>query len=333
MDGMMLFKMGFLLTISFLRLLVAIPLFLTARRNNLTNLYWLSLQFLALVIAVPFAAIGAWDNRWIFWTFISVTEIALLMFIHTTFRRERSSWMPVLMTLTLIGMAGGIYGNLTNNFTLSAWMVYPHAALAWGWHLLEATRSYQQIGHDASTEDWVKARYQLMIVYALVDMIGAVLGTVSTTGSWNSDVLAMLVVLINITSVMIQILTWVMPEPFRRWLNRKQQTRTEEELRQKGLAIFNLVGSAMTQGTNIPKMLALFSLRKAIGAQLNTEDQRVIEQHASKINYDDWLKLLDNPDLYHLFELSSEKADTGKMIENARRALIENQSLLTMQAK
>ena len=53
MDGMILFKMGFLLAISVLRLMVAIPLFLTARRNNLGNLYWLGAQFLARVAALP----------------------------------------------------------------------------------------------------------------------------------------------------------------------------------------------------------------------------------------------------------------------------------------
>lgn len=98
---MELFKLGFLVTISLLRLLITVPLFLTARRQNMPNLYWLGAQFVALVIAVPFAAIGPWDNRWIFWTLISLSEIALILFIHTTFRRGKSSLMPALMTLAV----------------------------------------------------------------------------------------------------------------------------------------------------------------------------------------------------------------------------------------
>src|SRR5262245_61990707 len=94
-----LFKMVVLVTVSLLRLTVAIPLLLTARRNHLTNLYWLSAQFFALVIAVPFSAAGTMSNPWIFWTFISLTEIALILFIHTTFYQGRASPMPVMLGL------------------------------------------------------------------------------------------------------------------------------------------------------------------------------------------------------------------------------------------
>src|SRR5689334_8217619 len=108
------FKTGVLLVFSLLRLLVAIPLFNTARRTRLNNLYWLSANFLCLVIAVPFAAAGKFNVPWIFWTFISLTEMTLIMFVHTTFYQGRKSPMPVFMAIAVLGMLGGIYGNATN---------------------------------------------------------------------------------------------------------------------------------------------------------------------------------------------------------------------------
>lgn len=333
MDSFTLFKLGFLITISLLRLVVAVPLFQTARRNNLDNLYWLSAQFIALVIAVPFAAIGPLDNRWIFWTFISISEIALLMFVHTTFRRGRSSAMPVLMTLAVIGLIGGAYGTIINNFELSAWLVYPNAVIAWGWHFIEALRSYRNISRDPSTEDWVKSRYILMIVYSVVDFVGAVLGTIVTTAILTSDILSMIVVLINVTSVIFQILTWVMPEGFRRWLNRNQQARVEERIHEQAMSILDILASAMTEGTDISKMLILFAIRKTIGQEISTEDEKKVEAHAVSMGYEDWSNLLKNPELYLLVKNASAKADPRAAIARAEHALIRKQSLFTMQAK
>lgn len=332
MDNEMIFKMGFLLTISFLRLVVAVPLFLTARRNNLANLYWLSAQFLALVIAVPFAAAGAWDNRWIFWTFLSLSEIALIMFIHTTFRRERSSPVWVLMTLAIIGLFGGLYGTITNNFILSAWMVYPNAVFAWGWHYIEATRSYGNIANDNSTEDWVKSRYLLMRTYSAVDFIGAVLGTLLTTDLWITSFGSVIVVGINFTSVIFQILTWVMPEPFRKWLNRNQQAHSEERIHQQALATLDILGSAMSEGTGLPQTLALFAIRKAIADKINMEDPKKVESHAISMGYDAWFDLLNNPELQILVKNSGAGTNAHLALEKAKQVLIEKQSLFTMRA-
>ncbi|MCB0117539.1 MAG: hypothetical protein KDD72_00815 [Anaerolineales bacterium] len=333
MDSLTLFKMGFLITISLLRLAVVIPLFQTARRNNLVNLYWLGAQFLALVIAVPFAAVGAWDNRWIFWTFISLSEIALLMFIHTTFRRGRSSAMPVLMTLAVIGLFGGAYGTITNNFELSAWMVYPNAIFAWGWHFGEASRSYRNIVKDSSTEDWVKSRYVLMIIYSTIDLSGATLGTILTTSIWVSDAASFLVVVINFVSVIFQILTWVMPERFRLWLNRNQQARTEERIHEQAMSILDILADAMIEGTETPKMLMMFALRKTIGQNIKSEDEKLVETQAVSMGYMEWLNLLRDPELYILVKNSGNTTDPRSALARAENALIRKQSLFTMRAK
>lgn len=333
MSGLMLFKMGFLVTISLLRLAVAVPLFQTARRNNLVNLYWLSAQFLALVIAVPFAAAGVWDNRWLFWTFLSFSEIALIMFIHTTFRRERSSLMPIFMTLAVIGLFGGAYGTLTNNFELSAWMVYPNAVLAWGWSLWESVRSYRNISGDLNTEDWIKSRYVMMIIYSGVDFTGAILGTLLTAGVWNSDMGSVIVVGINFTSVIFQILTWVMPEGFRRWLNRNQQVHTQERIRDQAQAVLQFLSMAMCMETGLQPMLTGHALRTAVGKSIGADDSSKMEAQASRLGYDEWLALLDDPEVKRLISPVVTRENADKAIRNAKQALADRQSLFTLQAK
>lgn len=329
-----LFKMVVLVIVSLLRLAVAIPLLLTARRNHLTNLYWLSAEFFALVIAVPFSAAGTMSQPWIFWTFISLSEIALILFIHTTFHQGRASPMPVMLGLALIGLIGGLYGNATNNFIFSAWSVYPIAILIWGWHIIVAYRDYQKIASERAAEDWVKARYQLMITYAILDCFSAIGGTLITTEWMVASLGALVVVGINFASVIIQILVWVMPERFRRWLNRHQPARTAERVDTEAATILNMLSTAMSDDTRLTFMLCGFALRAIIGKQIGTEDSHAINQYVLTMNYQDWALLLERPDLrQYLQSRVSSAANLNQAFENAHQALIEKQSLFTLMAK
>lgn len=328
------FKMIVLLAFSILRLLVAIPLFMTARRNRLNNLYWLSANFLCLVIAVPFAAAGTLNVPWIFWTFISLTEITLIMFVHTTFYQGRKSPMPVFMGITLLGMLGGIYGNITNNFVFSAWSVYPIAALVWAWHFAEAYRAYGSVESDASTEDWVKARYTLMITYSVLDFVSALLGTATTTGIWDNSLSSLIVVAINIISVIIQMLTWVMPEWFRRWLNRNQQTRIEQQSTEHINAIMNAFGTAMSTDTGLTRFACLYVIRNTLSKTLGTDDTDVVGKHILAMTYQEWQTILQSPDLYQaLLKTNPDESSVRKAIQNAQRALVDKQSLITLSAQ
>lgn len=326
-------KMSVLVIVSILRLLVAIPLFATARRNHLNNLYWLSAQFLCLVFALPFAAAGTLNNPWIFWTLISLSEIALAMFVHTTFYRGRKSPMPVFMTLVVVGLFGGIYGNIIGNFELSGWLVYPNAVLIWGWHFVEAYRASASIAQDVSTERWVKSRYLLMVIYSLVDCGGAVLGTLLTTGVWASNFGSVIVVLINFTSVIIQILTWVMPEPFRLWLNREQQARPAEQ-EQRPLSILDTFGTAMTADTGLRSMICLYAIRATVARRIRSEDSAAVQKYLDEMTYYEWEATLQHSELRHtLIKGGVDQATADRAIENACLALIEKQSLFTLGAR
>lgn len=333
MDPEMIVKMAILIIVSLLRLTVALPLFFTARRNSLVNLYWLSAQFLALVVAIPFADAGTMGNRYIFWTFISFSEIALIMFIHTTFRQGKYSPMPIFMALAVIGLFGGLYGTITDNFELSAWMVYTNVVIIWGWHIRESLSSYLNIANDKSAEDWVKSRYLLMITYSIVDFIGAVLGTLLTTGLWDSNVGSIIVVGINFTSATLQILTWVMPEWFRRFLNRNQQARVQANLESRVKTIMDVIGISMTDGTNATKLISFYAIRTTVGKKLQVEDSFIINNHIDKMGYQDWQRLFDDQELRRLLTNSGASVDADKAIRNAREVLVKQQSLFTLTAE
>lgn len=328
------FKTVVLVIVSILRLAATIPLFLTARRNRLVNLYWLSLSFFALTISIPFAATGALNNPWIFWTFISITEIALIMFIHTTFHQGRRSPMPIFMGLAIIGLIGGLYGNATNNFTLSAWFVYPNAVLIWGWHMIEAYQGYKSVAAQRSTEEWVKSRYRLMIAYAALDFLGAIGGVLITTNLITSSISALTIVGLNVASATLQILVWLMPERYRRWLNRNQQSHEAERTEAEATTILITLSSAMAENTGLTQILCGFALRAAIKKQLGTEDGAAIARHIHTMNFQAWTRLLNRADLHHL--LMSESGQDAKIniaLANAQRSLIKLQSLFTLTAK
>ncbi len=322
-----------LITVSLLRLGVAVPLYFTARRNRLVNLYWLTVHFFSLVIALPFAAVGTIDNRWIFWTFISISEIALIFFIHTTFYRGRSSALPFFLTLAVIGLFGGLYGTYIGNFELSAWFVYPNAVLIWGWHLVEAFRAYDNIEEDSSTEDWVKSRYSLMITYSVFDLISAFLGVLTTTNLITGAALALITVALNFFSGITQIFTWLMPEWFRRWLNRNQKFSAQTESNTQTRLILEVIGSAMVTGSTLNRMLCLFAIRNTIGKVLGTEDNVLIEKQVRVMNYQNWLEILNHPELSKLLLQNGTPAEIEKAIQKAKTVLTDKQSLLTLSAQ
>lgn len=329
-----LFRMIVLVIVSLLRLTVALPLFRTARRNQLSNLYWLSAQFFCLVIAVPFAETGTIGNSWIFWTFISISEIALILFIHTTFYRGRTSPIPFFISLAIIGLIGGLYGNATDNFTLSAWFVYPNAILIWLWHTIIAYQSFQNVQAERDTEDWVKSRYRLMITYSMLDVLSAVGGTIATTGLVTTQFSTIIVVLFNFSSVIIQILVWVMPEPFRHWLNRNHKATLEIKAQASALAILQTLSGAMANNTDLTQMVAGFAIHTVVGKRIGSEDSRDIQQHINQMGYQEWVTLLERTDFQSILtSRGGPSANVKKAIANAKQVLVDRQSIFTLMAK
>ena len=200
-----------------------------------------------------------------------------------------------------------------------------------------AAQSLQSISNDDSIEDWVRARYQLIFWHSVTGAIYAL-----TNAAWISlsidpgvvaSLMGLVILLSSIITTVLQFLAWVMPERYRKWLNRNQQVHTEERLRERALVILNTLGSAMSDDTGISPMTAVILLRKMIGQEIKTEDALKISERATAMRYPDWQGLLGNHDFHLLIASLTSVSESQKAINNALNTLSERQSLFTMRAK
>jgi hypothetical protein len=329
-----------------LRLVIGVQLLFNANRNNLPNLYWLSALFLVNFISLLFLPTQSNPLGWLslgLWIgngYALLTGLALIAFIRTTFYVNRPSPHRWFIGIHLAISAIAFYGitvseSYANPNPLVAGF-YISATILWAWHAVISYQALVVIQGDENVEDWVKGRYQWMIGYAVIAAVGSLINAirVALTGNFPSlvAILGLPALLANIFTVIPQFLVWSMPEGFRKWLNRNQQVHAEEQIHQRALSILNIIGSAMSDGTGITKLISIYSIRKIIGVGLNVEDQGKIEAHAITLGYDAWLKLIENPELYILIK-NSTASNPRSAIEKAKQALIENQSLFTMQAR
>ena len=123
-----------------------------------------------------------------------------------------------------------------------------------------------------------------------------------------------------------------MPAGFRNWLNRNYQTHLDEQIHQQAAVILDILGASMSDDTGLNKMRSMMLIRRIIGAQIKTQDTRLIETHAVNLGYKEWLALLATPEL-HREITNSAVVDTNVIINKARKTLEKNQSLFTMQTK
>jgi hypothetical protein len=221
-----------------IRLWVAVSLTQVGWQNKMRNLLWLAVLFYSngvfnlaalsslnvpfsllgirvIPLAIPFAfRIGALIN-----------QIALVMFLHQTFYQGGSSPFKYFLGMTLglgiVGVLGTILemnapGLLVYDGFVYAGLLLP-SLVNWSWHVVAAYRGYAAIAADSYVEDWIKSRYVLMIASALF----AVLAALSTrfVDVIGPSALVLAAATAILTSVL-QFLVWVMPERYRRWLNR-----------------------------------------------------------------------------------------------------------------
>lgn len=98
----------------------------------------------------------------------------------------------------------------------------------WIWHTQIAYQACRAIASDDVVEDWVKVRYQLMIVYCVVGFVVA--APVSIGLLWPEIVSIRVLVVVGIlTGLICQFLVWVLPEGFRRWINRNYHLPAQDE--------------------------------------------------------------------------------------------------------
>lgn len=154
-----------------------------------------------------------------------VIQICLALFTHTSFYKDRRS--PVVWVIAGLLVAGGASLHLmpqrpTYSGPDPMWIM---AAVNWFWHALVAWQIWRRLRFDRSIEDWIKARYLMVVTYAIAMAALFLLpiwpGARSAVGvAWTA---------VFIVALLLQYLAWGMPAVVRRYLNRDYQSPAAAE--------------------------------------------------------------------------------------------------------
>jgi hypothetical protein len=334
-----------------IRFLIGLRLFASAQRNSLPNLRTLAFQLISISFALlfsplPNSPLGSLPiSLPIFIGGTLISQALLIVFNQETFYKDKQSsavrWSWAIFALT--GLMT-IYGVAVSEsaFNQSPWVAayILSQIVIWAWHGQIAYQARAGLKNQPAVEDWVKTRYLLIVAYAIIFILGALGsavrillagGTVITT---LGNVAAIVTLLAQIIGVSLQFLVWVMPEGFRLWLNRNYKARLDEYSQSQTRAILNILGNALARDTGLTEIGAMWALRQIIAKRIGTEEPEAVVKQINQLTYQDWETTLKNPELAKL--LASQGLSTTKLhqaLENAGKALIEKQSLFTIEAR
>ena len=211
------------------RIVIGVSLTRTALRRNVRNLLWLAAVFYVNGFFNIFYT-RAFYNVFLFFIGAIPDQVCLILFIRQTFYRDRQSPWVIFMAITLLGGLAMLLVGL-NDPTSGAIPQIVSVVLAcnWLWHTVIAVQAYRVAASDRVVEDWVKARYRLMIAYCGIGLLLPVLGGLNAVFEIPRSVSRPIIGLVSIASIVLQYLAWVMPAGYRRWLNRNYQPPVEDE--------------------------------------------------------------------------------------------------------
>ncbi|MEW5868065.1 MAG: hypothetical protein AB1894_02230 [Chloroflexota bacterium] len=310
------------------------------------NLGWLAAAFsiaavfyiLAWVVIGQMPGLRGWN---VFIAIIGETlsAICILFFTHATFYQGRSSPRWIYATLTILAAVGVVWFNLQNLnptndadqrtfFQLGMTMMVGVAKFfPWSWHLWAGWQSYAQVSVSQDIENWIKGRYRLVIGYSIAMVTGSLILLAAPLLGFN--VANSLTGLTLIFAIVPQFLAWVMPEPYRKWLNRAPRVVPKAQPQQRPQLMITALSTAMIQDSPVTSMACHFAIRQTISQIIGSEDAKAIDQYLQTMGYNEWESLLRDTGLRQLL-INSGATDVNLMLQRARNILIEKQSLLTM---
>ena len=214
------------------RFIIAIQLTRVGRRQNLPNLLWLAAFFYITGTGDIFFTLSSFTEfLWPFFLSVGLGEIMLVMFIHKTFYQDRKSPYLFFMFIAVVFL-------LVNVF--SAFFAY-WSPFNWIWLIVVAYQAYKRVTVNPMVEDWIKTRYKLVIAYSLVTLFPPLytiiwlvaMAVPSLAELIFSPVGGVVALVVNVgfstVGVVLAYLAWVMPEPYRLYLNRNYQPPAQDK--------------------------------------------------------------------------------------------------------
>lgn len=199
-----------------LRFGIGLILLRLALNPRARNLHWLAacfyLNFLVLFLRGPRLAIVSQ-------AVVIVIQICLAMFTHTTFYRDRRSPIRWVIGGLLLGGAVSLYLWEPGPGNLGMRLIFGICALNWLWHALVAWQVQRKLASDQTIEDWIKARYVMVVAYAAMMSMLFLFPLLPMQGA-STAFYRLAFPVTMILSVLLQYLAWGMPGVLRRFLNR-----------------------------------------------------------------------------------------------------------------
>jgi hypothetical protein len=217
-----------------LRLGIGLILFRLALKGK-SNLHWLAacfyLNFLVLLLPGPRLMLASQ-------AVVIIIQICLAMFTHATFYQNRRSPIGWVIAGILLGGSASLYLWVRHPEVGGLRMMFLIGAANWFWHAWVAWQAWRKLRGDQAIEDWIKARYAMVVAYALL-MSALFTFPLFATGQATRVFYGWAWPLTITVSVVLQYLAWGMPSALRRFLNRNYKApaafgdmanMTEEEL-------------------------------------------------------------------------------------------------------
>ncbi len=223
------------------RFVIAVQLTRVGRRQKLPNLLWLAAFFYITGAGDIFVTLSPVTKlTWPFFLSVGLGEVVMVMFIQKTFYQDRKSpyliFMAIAVAILVVDMI---------SWFNSAYVPY-YSPFNWLWLIWVAYQAYQKIATNPAVEDWVKARYKLIIAYSLAALPAPLYSIISLFAlvippfaAWfytgptapTIQVGAQVGILVFVTiGIALEYLAWVMPEGYRRYLNRNYQQPVQEKV-------------------------------------------------------------------------------------------------------
>ncbi len=213
---------------------MAISLYLSSRNENKQNLFILFLYYIITCVSLVVLMTNTQITKTMYTIISLITTVVLLTFIDRTFYQGRKSPFKIILisaiilriteliiTLVYAGIVtvdNEIYGSLEMIRVIS---IGSGIILSAVWMFISAMNSLKSLSSSKAVEPWVIGRYKLIEFYTICDIVMGILILFSSPASGSQITLATLLILVvNMFKISTELLAWVMPKRFKKYLNR-----------------------------------------------------------------------------------------------------------------